>query len=74
MTPRDVTDPDVRDLIRRVEEATSVFIRGDMRRYVELVPRADDYTLMAPSGGEPRRGFDGSDACPGRAGAVLPGR
>jgi ketosteroid isomerase-like protein len=56
-----VTDPDVRDLIRRVEEATSVFIRGDMRRYVELVPRADDYTLMAPSGGEPRRGFDGSD-------------
>jgi ketosteroid isomerase-like protein len=57
-----VTDPDVRDLIRRVEEATSVFIRGDMRRYVELVPRADDYTLMAPSGGEPRRGFDSSDA------------
>jgi ketosteroid isomerase-like protein len=61
VTPRDVTDPDVRDLIRRIEEATSVFIRGDMRRYVELVPRADDYTLMAPSGGEPRRGFDGSD-------------
>jgi len=61
VTPRDVTDPDVRDLIRLVEEATSVFIRGDMRRYVELVPRADDYTLMAPSGGEPRRGFDGSD-------------
>jgi len=22
----------------------------------------DDFTLMAPSGGEPRRGFDGSDA------------
>jgi ketosteroid isomerase-like protein len=61
VTPRDVTDLDVRDLIRGVEEATSVFIRGDMRRYVELVPRADDYTLMAPSGGEPRRGFDDSD-------------
>jgi ketosteroid isomerase-like protein len=26
-----------------------------------LIRHADDYTLMAPSGGEPRRGFDASD-------------
>ena len=61
MTHQDVGTDDVADLIRRVEEATSVFIRGDMRGYAALVRHADDYTLMAPSGGEPRRGFDTSD-------------
>ena len=39
----------------------SAFIRGDMRRYVELIEHADDYTLLAPFGGAPRYGFDASD-------------
>jgi len=57
-------DPDeqaLSELTARAAEATEVFIRGDMRRYFELVNHADDYTLMAPFGGEPRRGFDDSD-------------
>ena len=33
-----------------------------MRTYATLMRHADDFTLLAPSGGEPRRGFDESDA------------
>jgi len=44
-----------------MKEAASAFIRGDMRTYAALMRHADDYTLMPPSGGEPRRGFDESD-------------
>ena len=61
MTTGDVTDQEVADLIDRTIEAASAFINGNMRRYVELIQHADDYTLMAPFGGEPRRGFDDSD-------------
>jgi ketosteroid isomerase-like protein len=61
MTQGNVTDEEVADLIRRSAEAASALIRGDIRTYVTLVRHADDYTLMAPSGGEPRRGFDASD-------------
>jgi len=61
MAHGDVTDEEVAELIRRTAEAASAFMRGDMRRYLTLVRHADDYTLMAPSGGEPRRGFDASD-------------
>ena len=48
-------------LVEQAAEAASAFIRGDIRRYLTLIRHADDYTLMAPSGGEPRRGFDTSD-------------
>jgi ketosteroid isomerase-like protein len=56
-----VTDQELTDLIERTAEAASALIRGDVRRYLTLIRHADDYTLMAPSGGEPRRGFDDSD-------------
>jgi len=56
-----VTDQELAGLVGRMAEAASAFIRGDMRRYLELIHHADDYTLMAPLGGEPRRGFDESD-------------
>ena len=32
-----------------------------MRTYLEHIHHADDYTLMSPFGGEPRRGFDDSE-------------
>jgi len=60
MTHRNVTDEELAELIRRTAEAASAFIRGDMRRYLTLITHADDYTLMAPFGGEPRHGFDSS--------------
>ena len=56
-----VTDKELAELIRRTAEAASAFMRGDMRRYLTLILHADDYTLMAPFGGEARHGFDESD-------------
>jgi ketosteroid isomerase-like protein len=56
-----VTSRELAGLVERMAEAASAFIRGDIRRYLSLIRHADDYTLMAPSGGEPRRGFDNSD-------------
>jgi ketosteroid isomerase-like protein len=61
MADGNVTDEEVAELIRRTAEAASALIGGDIRRYIMLIKHADDYTLMAPSGGEPRRGFDASD-------------
>ena len=57
-----VTDEEFAALVRRTAEAASALIRGDVRRYFVLIPHADDYTLMSPFGGEPRRGFDRSPA------------
>jgi ketosteroid isomerase-like protein len=57
----DVTDREVADLCASAAEAASALINGDMRRYVELIKHGEDYTLLAPFGGEPRRGFDDSD-------------
>jgi hypothetical protein len=56
-----VTNQELADLVELTAEAASALIRGDIRRYLTLIRHADDYTLMAPSGGEPRRGFDASD-------------
>jgi ketosteroid isomerase-like protein len=61
MSTGDVTDQELADLVEATAEAASAFIRGDIRRYLTLIRHADDYTLMAPFGGEPRRGFDPSD-------------
>jgi ketosteroid isomerase-like protein len=61
MTHGNITDEEVAELIRRTAEAAAALIRGDMRGYLTRIRHADDYTLMAPSGGEPRRGFDASD-------------
>ena len=57
-----VTDPDVAELIGHAEESTSAYIRGDIRRYLELIRHADDFTLMPPYGGEPRHGFNTEEA------------
>jgi ketosteroid isomerase-like protein len=61
VTPPDGADKDVADLIERATEAASAIIRGDSRKYFRLLPHADDYMLMAPWGGEPRRGVDTSE-------------
>jgi ketosteroid isomerase-like protein len=61
VTPPDGTDKEVADLIQRAREAATAIIRGDSRKYFRLLPHADDYVLMAPWGGEPRRGVDTSE-------------
>ena len=50
----------VATLIQRTAEANSALIRGDVDRYLALIEHAEDYTLMAPFGGAPTRGFDTS--------------
>jgi ketosteroid isomerase-like protein len=60
MAQRNVGDEELAELVRRTAEAASALIRGDVRTYLALAPHADDYTLMAPFGGEPTRGFDAS--------------
>jgi ketosteroid isomerase-like protein len=61
VTQRNRTDEELVGLTELMGEAASALIRGDVRQYAELMRHADDFTLMAPSGGEPRRGFDESD-------------
>ena len=60
MAQEAVTPEQIAELIRRTAEAASAYMRGDMATYLTHVKHADDYTLMAPFGGEPTRGFDGS--------------
>jgi ketosteroid isomerase-like protein len=53
-----ITETDLADLIRRMDEAAAAYIRGDLEAYVAQFNHGDDYTLMPPFGGETRRGFD----------------
>jgi ketosteroid isomerase-like protein len=62
MTHPDITDDDVGKLIERVREAARALIQGEVRRYFALVNEAPDYTLMPPTGGPTRHGFDSSPA------------
>jgi ketosteroid isomerase-like protein len=52
------TDADVTELVQRTAEAAAAYIRGDIRHYLSLIKHGDDYSLMPPYGGEPKRGFD----------------
>ena len=61
MTNEQVSGDDLAGLIQRSAEANAALIRGDIGKYFELIPHADDYTLMAPFGGAPTRGVDLSD-------------
>jgi ketosteroid isomerase-like protein len=41
--------------------AAQAYMNGDLPTYAGLARHGEDYTLMPPNGGDPRRGFDGSD-------------
>ena len=60
MSDTGVSDEELTELIDGMKIAADAFIRGDMQEYLRFVKHADDYTLMAPTGGETRRGFDDS--------------
>jgi ketosteroid isomerase-like protein len=55
MVEEQVTQVDVDDLVKLMREAASAYIRGDIKRYFELMKHADDFTLMDPFGGEATR-------------------
>ena len=68
MADERITDKELAELVRRTEEATLAFIRGDMERYLEMTPHARGFTLMNPFGGEPARYEDRSESLRAAAG------
>jgi ketosteroid isomerase-like protein len=62
MSHREITDEDLARLVERVRGATAALMQGDIHRYLALVNHAPDYTLMSPTGGPTRHGFDSSPA------------
>ncbi|MEX5236003.1 YybH family protein [Kocuria arenosa] len=61
MSKSSVTAEEIAELVERNREAAAAYIRGNMRRYLELVKASEDYTLMSPFGGETVHGSDESD-------------
>jgi ketosteroid isomerase-like protein len=57
-----ISDEELSELVRRTEEATSAFMRGDMDRYIALTPHARGFTLMNPFGGPPARYEDRTES------------
>jgi ketosteroid isomerase-like protein len=62
MTDERITDEELAELVRRTEEATSAWMRGDMDRYLALTPHARGFTLMNPFGGTPARYDDRAES------------
>jgi ketosteroid isomerase-like protein len=59
---REISDGELAQLVERVREATGALMKGDVRGYVALVNHAPDFTLMPPTGGPTRHGFNSSPA------------
>jgi ketosteroid isomerase-like protein len=55
MTDERITDEELAELVRRTEDATSAWMRGDMERYLTLTSHIQGFTLMNPFGGAPAR-------------------
>jgi hypothetical protein len=53
-----ITDWELADLVRRMDEAADAYIRGDIHHYLSLFDHPDDYTLMPPYGGQTTHGFE----------------
>ncbi len=53
-----VTEADIATLVQQTADANMALMNGEIARYFEMMPLADDYTLMTPFGGPPRVGFD----------------
>lgn len=56
-----ISPADVEDLLARMDHAAKAYISGDHRRYFELFDHGLDYSLMPPTGGPTRHGFDRTD-------------
>ena len=62
MTDERITAEELAELVRRTEEATAAWIRGDMDRYLALTDHARGFTVMNPFGGAPARYDDRSES------------
>ena len=73
MTDAGITQEDVAELIRRTEEATTLFMRGEMDRYLALTRHARGFTLMNPFGGLAARYEDREESLRAAAGFFRDG-
>jgi ketosteroid isomerase-like protein len=55
---RQITTPQLTELVRRMDEAADAYIRGDVHHYLSLFDHGPDYTLMPPYGGPTAHGFE----------------
>jgi len=62
MSKEKISDEELAELVRRTEEATTLFLRGEMDAYLELTPHMSGYTLMNPFGGPPQQYEDRSES------------
>lgn len=50
-----LSDEDMKAFLSEAEEAADAYVRGDGKRFLELVHHADQFTLLPPYGGPPGR-------------------
>jgi Domain of unknown function (DUF4440) len=62
MTDPSSTEEELAELVRRTEDATAAWMRGDMDRYLGLTPHARGFTLTSPLGGPPVRYDDRTES------------
>jgi hypothetical protein len=73
MAKETISEEELAELVRRTEEATAAFMRGDMERYLALTPHARGFTLMNPFGGPPNRYEDRTESLRAAAGYFKAG-
>jgi ketosteroid isomerase-like protein len=61
MAQDQVKEAELDELVELMGAAASAYIRGEMRRYFDLMKHADDFTLMGPFGGETSRDSGASE-------------
>jgi hypothetical protein len=74
MADGSIPDEELAELVRRTEDATSAYMRGDMDHYLALTRHARGYTLMNPFGGAPARYDDRSESVAAGASPRRPAR
>jgi ketosteroid isomerase-like protein len=60
MAQASIAEKDIADLVDRAERANTALLNSDIDGYLALIRHAADFTLMAPFGGTPTRGFEGT--------------
>jgi ketosteroid isomerase-like protein len=60
MARESIKEDDIAGLVGRAASANAALMNGDIDGYLALIKHATDYTLMAPFGGTPTRGFEDS--------------
>ena len=68
-----ISDDDLRDFIRRTEDAADAYVRGDTEGYLARVRHARGFTLLAPFGGPATESEDRAESVRASAGYFAGG-